>query len=502
MTASTLATNLCVDFKRLYVSPHLSELSVPRTRLQLEPKCKPRILSKAKLVTVAALSDPFVLEIAETLEDSVSSFLSSSSPTPLPLKKLRDSSSESLLARSWPSRKDEPFRFTDISFIKSSHIQAIASPPQELAFWNTFLDTKIPGLVIADGYIVNALSNLSALPDGVFVGSLSNLSSEVIMRKILEVVSNFDGDLFSLLNGVGAPDFILVYVPEGCRLDSSLYLRHHPSNVMESESNNLPMSNPRVLVFVEKGGEIGIVEEYSSGDKSKCYWTNSVLEVVVGEAAKVNHSYIQTQSTTATHIKWTSVRQESGSSYKLVEVSCGGKLSRHNLHVQQVGPDTSTELSTLHLSMADQTQDLHSRVVLDHPRGYSRQLHKCIVAHSQGQAVFDGNVRVNRFAQQTDAGQLTRTLLLAPRATVNLKPNLQIIADDVKCSHGAAISDLEEDQLFYFLARGIDAETARRSLIFSFGAEVIESIPDVSLREKTKGSIRELLNLGLATPSS
>ncbi|KAL9273485.1 ABCI7, chloroplastic-like protein, partial [Drosera capensis] len=240
----------------------------------------------------------------------------------------------------------------------------------------------------------------------------------------------------------------------------------------------------------------------SSGDKSKCYWTNSVLEVVVGEGAKVNHSYMQTQSTTATHVKWTSVRQESGSSYKLVEVSCGGKLSRHNLHVQQVGPDTSTELSTLHLSMADQTQDLHSRVVLDHPRGYSRQLHKCIVAHSQGQAVFDGNVRVNRFAQQTDAGQLTRTLLLAPRATVNLKPNLQIIADDVKCSHGAAISDLEEDQLFYFQARGIDAETARRSLIFSFGAEVIESIPDVSLREKTKGGIRELLNLGLATPSS
>ncbi|GAB2248498.1 hypothetical protein Droror1_Dr00008380 [Drosera rotundifolia] len=217
MTASTLATNLCVDFKRLYLSPHLSELSVPRTRLRLEPKCKPRILSKAKLVTIAALSDPFVIEIAETLEDSVSSFSSSSSPTPLPPKKLRDSSSESLLSCSWPSCKDEPFRFTDISFIKSSHIQPIASPPQESAFLNTFLDTKIPGLVIADGYIMNALSDLSALPDGVFVGSLSNLSSE-----------------------------------------------HHPSNVMESESKNLPMSNPRVLLFVEKGGEIIIVEEYSS----------------------------------------------------------------------------------------------------------------------------------------------------------------------------------------------------------------------------------------------
>ena len=88
--------------------------------------------------------------------------------------------------------------------------------------------------------------------------------------------------------------------------------------------------------------------------------------------------------------------QESSSTYELTEVSSGGKLGRHNLHIKQLGPDTVTELSTLHLSVGNQTQDLHSSLVLDHPRGYSRQLHKCIVAHSQGQAVFDGNVKVNR----------------------------------------------------------------------------------------------------------
>lgn len=218
------------------------------------------------------------------------------------------------------------------------------------------------------------------------------------------------------------------------------------------------------------------------------------MEVVIGEGAKVNHSYIQSQSMNAAHIKWTLVQQESASTYELVEVSTGGKLSRHNLHVQQVGPDTMTELSTFHLSVGDQTQDLHSRVVLDHPRGVSQQLHKCIVAHSLGQAVFDGNIKVNRYAQQTDAGQLTRSLLLEPRATVNVKPNLQIIADDVKCSHGAAISDLEENQLFYFQARGVDLETARKALIFSFGAEVIERLPSTSLQKKVESHIKELLN--------
>lgn len=352
----------------------------------------------------------------------------------------------------------------------------------------------MPYLTIVDGYIVDSLSGLSGLPEGVFVGSLSNLSSEGIVKRVSEYLANFEGDLFWSLNGVGAPDLVVVYVPEGCRVETPLHLRYCSMKGSEFGSNKLPVSNPRVLVLVEKGGEVGIVEEFVGEDRDKCYWTNSVLEVIIGEGATVSHSYVQTQSLGAAHVKWTSIRQESASTYKLVEISSGGKLSRHNLHVQQVGPDTVTELSTLHLCINDQTQDLHSRLILDHPRGYTNQLHKCIVAHPRGQAVFDGNVRVNRYAQQTDAGQLTRSLLLVPQATVNLKPNLQIIADDVKCSHGAAISDLEDDQLFYFQARGIDLETARRALIFSFGAEVIERIPVASLREKAKIHIAELLN--------
>lgn len=338
---------------------------------------------------------------------------------------------------------------------------------------------------------------MSQLPTGVYVGPLSGLSLDsesCITKRVYEHVSDFEGDLFWSLNGVATPDLVVVYVPSGCRVENPLHLRYYSIESANEGSKKLPISSPRVLVLVEKGGEIGIIEEYtSSGDDSKCYWTNSVTEVVIGEEGKVKHSYIQSQSFSAAHIKWTSVRQELSSTYELVEVSTGGRLSRHNVHVQQVGPDTETELSTFHLCVSDQTQDLHSRLVLDHPRGYSRQLHKCIVAHSLGQAVFDGNVKVNRYAQQTDAGQLTRTLLLEPRATVNLKPNLQIIADDVKCSHGAAISDLEEDQLFYLQARGIDIETARKALVFSFGAEVIERLPYPFIRKKVENRIKELL---------
>lgn len=339
---------------------------------------------------------------------------------------------------------------------------------------------------------------MSELPDGVLVGSLVDLfsnSESSLAKRVGELMSSGEEkDLFWSINGIGAPELTVVYVPSGCRVKSPIHLRYLSVEGGEKGSEKMPISNPRVFVLVEEGGEVEIIEEFLGGDGDKCYWTNAVLDVLVRQGGKVRHSYLQRQSFNAAHIKWTSVRQESASTYELTEISTGGKLSRHNVQIKQLGPDTTTELSTLHLSVGDQTQDLHSSLVLDHPRGYSRQLHKCIVAHSLGQAIFDGNVKVNRYAQQTDAGQLTRSLLLEPRATVNVKPNLQIIADDVKCSHGAAISDLEVSQLFYFQARGIDLETARKALVLSFGAEVFQRIPYPSVQKEVENRIRELLD--------
>ncbi|KAM4073524.1 hypothetical protein ACB094_10G026400 [Castanea mollissima] len=472
----------------LAFTPHIQRPPIPPLSTPTKAP-KSRTKTRVSLQPSPTFSDPFVLQLAETLEDS----LPSSSSPPLPLQKLRDTSSDALLSTPWPSRKDEPFRFTDTSFIRHSQIHPIPRPPHSSSLSGVSSNTQFPNLVVADGYVVNSV-NLSELPNGVFVGSMLELSEVSILKRVSEFVSNSDcGDLFWSINGIGAPDLTVVYVPAGCKVENPVCLRYISVEGCDEGSNELPVSNPRVLVLVERGGEIGIIEEFLGKDGQSRYWANSVLEVMVGEGGKVRHSYIQRQSLNAAHIKWTSVTQEAASTYELVEVSSGGKLSRHNVHIQQLGPETVTDLSSLHLSVSDQTQDLHSRLVMDHPRGYSRQLHKCIVAHSQGQAVFDGNIKVNRYAQQTDAGQLTRSLLLEPRATVNIKPNLQIIADDVKCSHGAAISDLEESQLFYFLARGINLETARKALLFSFGAEVVERLPN-PIRKEVESHIRELLD--------
>ncbi|CAD5185362.1 unnamed protein product [Musa acuminata subsp. malaccensis] len=442
----------------------------------------------------AALSDPFVLEIAEKFEDSLSS--SDAAASPLPLQKLRDSASQSLLSKRWPSTKDEPFRFTNLSFLRSSLLLPAPSPTFPL---DPALDSPSPHvLAIVDGHVAPSLSRLSALPSGVFAGSVSALPPGPTVDRVLTALAQGfgDGDLFWDLNGVGAPDMAVIFVPAGVRVvDEPVHVQICYSEGGEVGSERLPVSSPRVLVVVEKGAEVSFVEEHMGigGSEERCYWANSVMEILIGEGGKVVHSYVQRQSVNAAHIKWTFARQETSSVYELIEVSNGGRLSRHNLHIQQLGPDTVTELSAFHVCQNNQTQDLHSTLILDHPRGYSRQLHKCIVSHSSGHAVFDGNIRVNRFAQQTDAGQLTRTLLLAPRATANVKPNLQIIADDVKCSHGAAISDLEEDQLFYFQARGIDLKTAREALVFSFGSEVISRIPFEPIRKSVTSQLKHLL---------
>ncbi|KAM7491106.1 hypothetical protein LguiA_034027 [Lonicera macranthoides] len=473
------------------ISPSISKFTSLRSKLT--PKKTTTIPKVSSLTPISASFDPFVLQIAETLEDSLPT---SPSPSPNPLQKLRDASSESLVSTRWPTRKDEPYRFTDTSFIKQSQILPVQLPKQYPS--RVFEETHLPRISIVDGFVADL--QLEGLPDGVFVGRLSGLDNEEIARKVYDEMSVREKDLFWSLNGVGAPDLVVVYVPAGICVESPLYLRYFSMEVSVKGDNKLPVSNPRVFVMVEKGGEIGVIEEFVGGDgDDSCYWANSVMEVVIGEGAKVSHSYIQNQSMSAVHIKWTSVKQESTSTYQLIEVSTGGKLSRHNVHVQQDGPDTVTELSTFHLSGCDQTQDLHSRLVLDHPRGFSRQLHKCIVSHSSGQAVFDGNVKVNRKAQQTDAGQLTRSLLLERSATINVKPNLQIEADDVKCSHGAAISDLEEDQIFYFQARGVDLQSARKALIFSFGAEVIGRFPNAFIKKKVESDIKRLMDPTLSS---
>lgn len=224
------------------------------------------------------------------------------------------------------------------------------------------------------------------------------------------------------------------------------------------------------------------------------YLTNAVAEFELDDRAQLKHSYVELEDAGAAHMKATLVNQGRESSYTLTETRIGGSLSRHDLSIEQLGEATQSQMRSFLLCGDRQLHDLHSKLRLDHPNGEANQLHKCIVSSASGRGVFDGNVKVNRLAQKTDAQQLSRNLLLVPRAQVNVKPNLQIIADDVKCTHGCTVSDLEEEELFYLRARGISAEVARTMLVYSFGREVVQGLRDDALQGRVEAAVRDTLS--------
>jgi Fe-S cluster assembly protein SufD len=192
---------------------------------------------------------------------------------------------------------------------------------------------------------------------------------------------------------------------------------------------------------------------------------------MVAENAEVNHTKVQWEGHAAYHIGATAIAQGRDSRYTCNAIATGAKISRHNLHTHQLANQTETHLNGLAYLDGDRLADTHSTIAHNHPYGSSNQLHKCIV-DDRARAVFNGKIQVARAAQQTDSRQLSRNLLLSSKARVDTKPQLEIFADNVKCAHGATVSQLDADEIFYLQSRGIDAASATKMLTFAFAAEV------------------------------
>jgi Fe-S cluster assembly protein SufD len=248
-------------------------------------------------------------------------------------------------------------------------------------------------------------------------------------------------------------------------------------------------THPRVLIVAEEASDLTVLEEYA-GLPEGPYVVNGVTEIAVGPAARVRHVRVQREAAGAFHIATGAVRLERDATYSSVSVALGARISRHNLNVVQAGEGVTVNLDGLALIHERQLADTHSFV--DHARshGTSRQLHKCVVG-GQAHAVFNGRILVREGAQLTNSAQASRNLLLSRRAHVDTKPQLEIFADDVKCAHGAAIGQLEADELFYLRSRGL-SETAERNLLtYGFAAEIVDRIPVASVAASLRKAVLE-----------
>jgi Fe-S cluster assembly protein SufD len=279
---------------------------------------------------------------------------------------------------------------------------------------------------------------------------------------------------------------VFILIPKDTKLEAPVQI----SFVVDPSEPNIAVF-PRVLVVAEENSSAKLIESFVAW-KDGTYFSNAVVEVVVKQGARVEHCRLQQESLQAFHIANTSVELGSASSYKSTAINLGSKLARHDISVVMGHEGAECWVDGLYVVGSDQHTDTHS--VIDHkqPHCSSHQLYKGIL-DGNARAVFNGKVFVREGAQKTDALQTNKNLLLSPNARIDTKPQLEIYADDVKCAHGAAVGQLDQDQLFYLRARGINPELGKNLLTYGFAEEVIEKIGIESIRgELDKAVLKQI----------
>jgi Fe-S cluster assembly protein SufD len=250
-----------------------------------------------------------------------------------------------------------------------------------------------------------------------------------------------------------------------------------------------------VLVVADENSSVTIIESYF-GANGKEYFTNAVVEIVLKDGAKAEHYKVQREGSGAFHVATTVAELGNNASYNATALNFGGKLSRHDIHAIMDHEGAECWVDGLYLVTDSQHTDTHS--VIDHrkPHCTSHQLYKGIL-DGKSRAVFNGKIFVRPDAQKTDAMQTNKNLLLSNEARVDTKPQLEILADDVKCAHGAAVGQIEEDEMFYLETRGIHPDLARNLLTYGFAEEVINKIKVESIKQQLDEVVLHRLNTRL-----
>ncbi len=339
--------------------------------------------------------------------------------------------------------------------------------------------TAMPSvLVFLNGHFSPEHSTLQGIPDGVIVKSLG----QAIRENTDQVANNIAGypesfeHAFATLNTAHLRDGAFVFVPKNTLLEKPIHLFY-----LTTATTDPVVTYPRTLVVAEAGAEATILEEYT-GQEGDVYLTNAVTEVVVGENARVDHLVLQHQSREAFHVGATHARLERNSNYFNNIISFGGKIARNDPTAVLGGEGGHASLDGLYLVGENQLIDSHTAIDHALPNCTSHELYKGIL-RDNGHGVFNGKIFVRKDAQKTDSKQSNTNLLLSELASIDTKPQLEIFADDVKCTHGATIGRLDDKSIFYLRARGIGLEDARTMLVYAYAAEILEHVRNQAVRE-------------------
>lgn len=373
----------------------------------------------------------------------------------------------------FPTTRDEEWRFTSVAPIVRTPFRLVfehdldgpsAAQLERFAFGQP----QWPRLVFIDGLYSRELSSLSSLPDGIEAADLAEAarSAPELVEQHLARYARYDGDVFAALNAAFIRDGAFIYIPNGRIIDEPIHLLF-----IASARPSPAVWHPRNLILVGRGAAAAFIESYVALSDG-IYFTNAVTEIVLGENAIVNYCKVQRESERAYHVATIQAYQERSSVFSSFSMAAGAALARENLKVLLDGEGGECALNGLYFVAGEQHVDNHTTIDHARPHGTSRELYKGIL-DGRSHAVFNGRIIVRKEAQRTDAKQTNKNLFLSDEAQVNTNPQLEILADDVKCTHGATVGQLDQEALFYLKSRGISHEAARALLTYGFASDVI-----------------------------
>jgi len=399
------------------------------------------------------------------------------------LRQLRETAIASFAALGFPTTRNEDWKYTNIEPIATQAFvhangEAKALSAGEIVT-RSMTDVEAPRLVFVNGVYAPEFSQAATLPHGLIVKSLGEFirQNENALTSQLGRLADAQRQPFVALNTAFLEDGAVISVSPGCRLERPIYL------VFVSSAGKEPvLSHPRTLILLGAGAEAKIVESYLGlGDGA--YFCNAVTELVGEADAVIEHYRIQQESDTGFHVGSLEANLARGCHLTAHAVSLSGSLVRNHVHVVLDGEGAECVLNGLYL--ADGKQHIDNFTEIEHvkPRARSLELYKGILGGS-AHGVFNGKIIVHKDAQKSDARQTNKNLLLSADAVVNTKPQLEIYADDVKCSHGSSIGQMDGDALFYLRSRGLGVDQAKSLLSFAFASDVVGRLKIESLRQR------------------
>ena len=383
----------------------------------------------------------------------------------------------------FPTVSAEDWKYTNLApFLRDPLTPIVSSETsddlREQIGSSGYVETQDTHVVLVNGYFNSGLSSGKGLQNVVAIDlfdAIADVRYGKIAREYLARNANYDANGLTALNTAFLQSGLFLLIPRNVKLEAPLQITF-VADSKEPRSANFP----RVLIVSEENSSATVIENYVSAGTIS-HFTNAVVEIVLLDGARLEHYRVQREPHNAIHLATTAAELGRGSSYDTTSITMGGRLSRHDISVVMDNEGAECWVDGLYIVGTDQHADTHS--VIDHKQPYctSRQLYKGIL-DGNGRAVFNGKVFVRHGAQKTDAMQTNKNLLLSNRARVDTKPQLEIFADDVKCAHGAAVGQLEPEELFYLQTRGLNPTLARNLLTYGFAEEVIGKIKVDSIR--------------------